>query len=1261
MRNSNSARSGFFNLRVFFAFALCVAGACLAMLSLAAPTPVAGTLSTANRSITYTDSVGSPPNLTGFALGNPNCGPNDSACSVFNLTIDPSISVAASGYDPTQYQITVQWVWSPPVVDNDVFIKNAAGVVVAKNQSSADPSTIILPTNLPPGVYKLVLVLSTGAPVSYSATAKLEPAPIGPGLCNPATGNCSPPRFMSYPAGAGQADDAGEPSLGVDWNPNVASLQHDKVNTGGVAFFTSGNHEWRVNFDDCSSPAIYNWEDVSAVFDQTAPLADPIGFVDHYSSAELGRSYPPPYTPGRIFCLQLVGGQGNSLGAFSDNDGNSYLPGGNGGAGQGPDHETLGAGPYSGTPPNTLTAYPSSGTRHAVYYCSQDIAAEAQCARSDDGGQTFGPAVPLFNPTQCTGGIHGHVKVAPDGTAYVPNSSCGTVGTTGVAVSTDNGMTWRENNIPDSTSSQDPYVAIGQNNVGKPIGQSTNTIYLGYVDGNGHPKVALSHDRGVNWSLPVDLGVPMGVTHAVFPIAAAGDDNRAAIGFLGTSDGVATSGTCDPYGATLNCANIWHLYVATTYDGGQNWIVTDATPDDPVQTGTVCLQGTTCMAGRNLADFNDMAIDSQGRILAGYADGCVNCSNTFSGQSSASHGTVSRQSGGRRLFAFFDPTEPAAPAAPQMVSATAQPGGGALVKWIEPDNGGSPITGYKVYRGTTSGAETFLADVAGETTTKYLDPTPPSGLGVTVYYYVTAVNALPAESTHCREVTLVPPPPCLFNCGNVCTFPYQNVAGPGTHNLPDPTPGGELTIQYVNLGEPFTDCTDNSVTFLIKVNTLDPASTGAAVLPENADWQMLATVFDTNNVAQTIFVSLDTFSPNTPANPRVSLGRRDPSAATNGTVDTRVCTSSSTTTCDLVSAYYLPDGTIAIKLKTAGPIHFAAPGATATGVAFDWNPASAGTLLKNVSGTTYLLAGAGAGFLETIDITNGTSYTRLGNTTCVMSLPIARMTATPMSGKAPLNVAFDASSSSNPSTCVAVTSYTLDFGDGAAPVTQGSPTFNHTYTSPGDYPARLMVKDANNHLSTNPAQIVINVTGGLPPLSGAVSRKTHGSGVSAPVYDVNLPLTGNPGIEPRTGTSAGIHKVVLVFENTISSVASISATATTASGQQVLPTPTGSSGTDAHQYTVDLTSVPNAAHVVLTLHGVTDSQANTGDISIPMDVLAGDTTIDRSVNSADISQTKARSGSVLTSTNFRNDVNIDGSINSADISLVKSKSGTGLP
>ena len=267
----------------------------------------------------------------------------------------------------------------------------------------------------------------------------------------------------------------------------------------------------------------------------------------------------------------------------------------------------------------------------------------------------FGPGVPIFNPQQCFGAIHGHVKVSPQGTVYVPNSQCGLPGAAidGVAVSKDNGITWNEFNVLNSGGSQDPSVGIGQNNVGKPAGQVPNTIYLGWVDSDNHAHIAHSGDEGATWQDNIDVSSIFGIQDAAFPVVVAGDDNRAAFGFVGT-----TTPGIGAY-SDLNFHGIWHLYIATTYDGGHTYILVDATPDDPVQTGEVCLAGLSCpttpVNPRNLLDFNDFGVDAQGRGVLAYADGCIGCTNTYVSQSQSSHGTIARQSGGRRLFAFFDP------------------------------------------------------------------------------------------------------------------------------------------------------------------------------------------------------------------------------------------------------------------------------------------------------------------------------------------------------------------------------------------------------------------------------------------------------------------------------------------------------------------------------------------------------------------------------------------------------------------------------
>src|SRR6185436_13930001 len=340
------------------------------------------------------------------------------------------------------------------------------------------------------------------------------------------------------------------------------------------------------------------------------------------------------------------------------------------------------------------TVYPN-----AVYYCSQD-AAVIFCARSDDGGLTFGPGIPAYNLTQCTN-LHGHVKVAPDGTVYLPNRSCGNQ--QGVVVSEDNGLTFNVHSIPGTTSSaDDPAVGIGRGDKTNGVGR----LYESFASGNTVAGVAVSDNRGLSWKNIVDVGSLAGIRAAAFPTMVAGDDDRAAFAFFGST----TAGSADDRAFP----GFWHLYVATTYDGGNSWLMSDATPNDPIQRNGIHLGGGS-PPHRNLLDFIGIDIDKQGRILVAYADGCmgpgcIQGPNSATGNSYTSVAAIARQTGGRRLFGPDAPaaTAPSVPGAPLLT--VGRDGGVAKLTWSESDNGGSAITNYVVLRGTSSGGEVFLAN-----------------------------------------------------------------------------------------------------------------------------------------------------------------------------------------------------------------------------------------------------------------------------------------------------------------------------------------------------------------------------------------------------------------------------------------------------------------------------------------------------------------------------------------------------------------------
>jgi fibronectin type 3 domain-containing protein len=92
-----------------------------------------------------------------------------------------------------------------------------------------------------------------------------------------------------------------------------------------------------------------------------------------------------------------------------------------------------------------------------------------------------------------------------------------------------------------------------------------------------------------------------------------------------------------------------------------------------------------------------------------------------------------------------------APTAPRSVTATTNTAGGVTLRWYSPSsNGGSSVTGYKIYRSTSSGTEVLLVAVGN--VTSYVDKA--TTKGVRYYYWVTAVNVL-GEGPASSEVTAI--------------------------------------------------------------------------------------------------------------------------------------------------------------------------------------------------------------------------------------------------------------------------------------------------------------------------------------------------------------------------------------------------------------------------------------------------------------------------------------------------------------------------
>jgi hypothetical protein len=553
-----------------------------AALTLAVPawasSPSAGSVSQTAAQAAWTGG----PNLLG--VGTACGGPTNSKCDNYKLTINPpagsfQVEITLTSSFLNDYDLEV---YGP---NNQLVGSSGNGVGVAEKVVLSNPAAGTYTVSAAPFV-------STQA---YSATARLTL------VTTPPPSTVTAPTYGLYAPPAGVGLSAGEPTLGVNFDT-------------GAVMYIAGLETLKVNFDDTVTPATASWQDVSAP--QTSLITfDPI----LYTEQELGRTFVSQLLPTKI-----------SLLAWTDDDGATWNPSLGAGINSGVDHQSVGGGPFAPGLLSALTAYP-----YAVYYCSQDIAL-AQCAVSLDGGTTFGPAVPIYNLTQC-GGLHGHIKVGPDGTAYVPNKNCN--GEQGMAVSTDSGLSWTVRTVPGSSAgSSDPSVGIA----------SDGTVYFGWANGDGHAYAAVSHDQGATWTHLQDVGAAHGIRNIAFPVVVAGDGDRAAFAFLGTT------ATGNATGDDPNFPAVWHLYVAHTFDGGASWVTTNLTPNDPVQRSTICMGGTTCGTTRNLLDFMDVTVDAEGRILVGYADGCVGACVTGGANTFASEARIARQKSGKRLFAAFD-------------------------------------------------------------------------------------------------------------------------------------------------------------------------------------------------------------------------------------------------------------------------------------------------------------------------------------------------------------------------------------------------------------------------------------------------------------------------------------------------------------------------------------------------------------------------------------------------------------------------------
>jgi WD40 repeat protein len=170
-------------------------------------------------------------------------------------------------------------------------------------------------------------------------------------------------------------------------------------------------------------------------------------------------------------------------------------------------------------------------------------------------------------------------------------------------------------------------------------------------------------------------------------------------------------------------------------------------------------------------------------------------------------------------------------------------------------------------------------------------------------------------------------------------------------------------------------------------------------------------------------------------------------------------------------------------------------------------------------------------------------------------------------------------------------------------------------------------------------------------LVSAASRKTHGAKGD---FEIGLPLTGNVGIECRSGLTR--YAVVLTFNNNVTGADSATSSCGKIGSISVDPS-------DSHKLIVTYNGATcNGQNVTVTANNVHDDQGTTlASVAVSMGLLVGDVTGDGRVANDDTAAVRAALGQQANSSNFRNDVTLDGRINNQDVQTVRSHKGDVLP
>lgn len=242
-----------------------------------------------------------------------------------------------------------------------------------------------------------------------------------------------------------------------------------------------------------------------------------------------------------------------------------------------------------------------------VYHVTHQIPTGLYVSRSLDGGLTYPQHVLAATPLDQTGCVcpPGNL-IAEDGGLL--GDKVGVVfatsdGGVGFARSTNGGLTF-------SVTRPGPASAATTNGafpVVADAGSGKLTVVWNTIEGNtSKVLLARSSDFGATWSAPVTL-VSDGAN--VYPWVAA-KGSKVAVSLYHS----ATAGAPD----TVSAAAQWYESYLESADSGATFSAMSAADPTVAKTGPICTGGINCTSGRELGDFQQIAVDGAGKSVMSY-------------------------------------------------------------------------------------------------------------------------------------------------------------------------------------------------------------------------------------------------------------------------------------------------------------------------------------------------------------------------------------------------------------------------------------------------------------------------------------------------------------------------------------------------------------------------------------------------------------------------------------------------------------------